>query len=72
MGLVAVGKKISQQQKSQRKKLIENLNPILLNYMKTKKIKVVLDKKNVLIGENSLDLTQIMLAELNKKIKTLK
>jgi Skp family chaperone for outer membrane proteins len=65
-------KKISKQQKDQRKKLLENLNPLLLSYMKTKKIKVVLDKKNVLIGENSLDLTQIMLAELNKKIKTLK
>ena len=53
-------------------KMIEALKPILEKYMKDNKIRLVLDKKNIIIGDSSLDLTDKIIELLNKEIKSLK
>jgi len=39
---------VAKQRNSARKKLLDNLNPIVKNYMEEKKIRIVLDKKSLL------------------------
>ena len=47
------------------------LNPIMKKYMSENNIKVIIDKKNVLLGEESLDITKDIINLLDKEIKTL-
>ena len=39
--------------------------------MKEKKIRVVLDKKNILLADENLDITKDIISLLNKKIKSI-
>ena len=43
------------------------INPILQNYMKNNSIKVIIDKKNILIGEETLDLTNKIFELINNE-----
>ena len=40
--------------------------------MQEKKIRIVLDKKNILLADENLDITKEIMVLLNKQIKTLK
>ena len=51
--------------------LLENLNPIVKNYMNEKKIRMVVDKKNVLLADENLDITKDIIDLLNNKLKTI-
>ena len=62
---------IAKKRSKARKELLKNLNPIVENYMKEKKIRVVLDKKNILLGDETLDITKDIMSLLNKKLKSL-
>ena len=42
------------------------INPILTNYVNQNNIKLVIDKKNVLVGIKTLDITNTILDILNK------
>jgi len=53
-----------------RKELLDNLNPILKEYMVEKNIKIVLDKKSILLGDENLDITKNIMSQLNKKLKS--
>ena len=64
-------KEIAKTRQDSRKKLLENLNPILTTFMKENNIMIILDKKNVLVGNNKFDLTDQILEIFNKKIKSL-
>ena len=64
-------KNIAKTREDSRKKLLENLNPILTSYMKENNIMIILDKKNVLVGNNKFDLTPKILEIFNSKIKSL-
>jgi len=55
-----------------KKKLLENLNPILNDYMTKNSIKIILDKKNLIRADNSLDITKQIVELLNQKIKSIK
>ena len=55
-----------------RKKILKNLNPIIKNYMKEKKIRMVIDKKNVLLADENLDITKDIMSLLNKELKSIK
>ena len=55
-----------------RNELLKNLNPIVKKYMIDNNIQVVLDKKNILLADDNLDITNDIIVSLNKKIKTLK
>ena len=54
-----------------KKQLVEKLNPILKSYMEKNNIRLVLDKKEVVIGDSKLEITQQILDLFNKEVKSL-
>ena len=63
---------VSKQRTKARNELLKNVNPILANYMKEKKIGMVIDKKYLLLADESLDITKDIMSLLNKKLKSIK
>lgn len=63
---------VSKQRAEARKQILKSLNPIIKNYMKENKIRMVIDKKNVLLADDNLDITKDIMALLNKKLKSIK
>ena len=55
-----------------KSELLKNLNPIVKNYMQEKNIKIVLDKKSILLGDEKLDITKDIMTTLNSKLKSIK
>ena len=51
---------------------MKNLNPIMSDYMKEKKIRLIVDKKSILLGDTNLDITDEIIDILNKKLKNIK
>ena len=58
-----------------KKKKTEDLNdffskisPIIQNYMDQNSIDILLERKNVFIGKNNSDITNIIISEINKKL----
>ena len=51
--------------------MLKNLNPILGKYMKENNISVVIDKKNVLMGDKKYELTSMIIEILNKEFKSI-
>ena len=49
--------------------ILEKIKPILAKYAEDKKISLVLQKQNVVIGKSDLDITQQILKIVNEKIK---
>ena len=62
---------ISTKRNKARKKLLDELNPIVKSYMIEKNIKLILNKKSVLLGDEKLDITKDILEILNKKLKSI-
>ena len=63
---------VSKQRAKAKQVLLKNLNPILSDYMKEKKIRMVLDKKSLLLADENLDITKDIITNLNKKLKSIK
>ena len=63
---------VSKQRTKARNELLKNLNPIVKNYMKEKNIRMVIDKKNLLLADENLDITKEIIDLLNKKLKSIK
>ena len=61
---------VSKQRSKARSQLLKNLNPIIEEYMKEKKIRIVIDKKSLLLADQNLDITKDILDRLNKKLKS--
>ena len=51
---------------------MKNLNPIIENYMQEKKIRLVIDKKNIILSDEKLDITKEIMQALNAKLKSIK
>ena len=51
--------------------LLKNLNPIVKDYMSEKKIRMVVDKKSLLLADENLDITKDIMNLLNKKLKSI-
>ena len=62
---------VAKKRRKARKQLFDSLNPIVKNYMSEKNIKIVLDKKNILLGDENLDITKDVMSLLNKKLKSI-
>ena len=62
---------ISTKRNKARNELLAALNPIVKNYMSEKNIKIVLDKKSILLADEKLDITKDIINLLNKQIKSL-
>ena len=63
--------KISKQRAEARVELLKKLDPILIKYINVNNISIILDKKNIVMGDADLDLTNIIIEELNKELPTL-
>jgi len=64
--------KVSKQRAKARNELLKNLNPIIKEFMQEKNIRMVLDKKSLLLADENLDITKEILVRLNKKLKNIK
>ena len=51
--------------------MLKNLNPILGKYMEQNNITVVIDKKNVLMGNKKYEITSQIIEILNKEFKSI-
>jgi len=63
---------VAKQRSKARTELLKILNPIIKNYMKEKKIRLVLDKKSILLADENLNITKEITDLLNKKLKSIK
>jgi outer membrane protein len=54
------------------KKLLKSINPILSKYSKENSVSVIMDKKNIIVAKNELDITKTILKILDAKIKNIK
>ena len=63
--------KITTQRTKARKTLLEKLDPILKTYIKENNISLVVDKKNILMGNADLDITNVITEKLNKEFPSL-
>ena len=58
---------IINEKKKYAAKILNILNPLITNYVETNNIKIVLEKKNILVGEKTLDITDEILKILNNE-----
>ena len=64
--------KIINEKKSYSSEILKILNPLLTNYVENNNINLVVEKKNILVGIKTLDITDNILSLLNNKTKELK
>jgi len=63
---------VAKQRSKARAELLKTLNPIIKNYMKENTVRLVLEKKSILLADENLDITKEITSLLNKKIKSIK
>ena len=61
--------KLNDIKKKELKLFFDSINPIIQDYMKQNSIEIIFDKKNIFIGNKKLDLTELLINEINSKIK---
>jgi len=64
-------REIATKRKKTGDEMLKNLNPILGKYMNENNISVVIDKKNVLMGNKKFELTNEIINILNKELKSI-
>ena len=57
---------------SATKKLIKKLNPILSDYSEKNSISIILQKRDIIIGKNSLNITDDIIKILDDNVKEIK
>ena len=63
---------VAKQRSKARVELLKTLNPIIKDYMKEKKIRLVLEKKSILLADENLNITKEITDLLNQKLKSIK
>ena len=63
---------VSKKRSKAKTELLKALNPIIKEYMKEKNIRMVIDKKSMLLADESLDITKNIVKLLNNKLKSIK
>ena len=64
-------KDVASKRKKAGDQMLKNLNPILGKYMEENTITVVIDKKNVLMGNKKFEITTQIIDILNKEFKSI-
>ena len=64
--------KIAKQRSDARKKLLDGITPILETYTKENSISLVIDKKNLVMGDSDLDITELVIEKLNIALPSIK
>ena len=62
-------KEFSDLKNDELKALFAKINPIIQNYMKENSIEILLNSKNIFIGNINSDLTQLLINEINSKVE---
>ena len=63
---------VAKQRSKARAELLKTLNPIIKNYMKENTVRLVLEKKSILLADENLNITKEITSLLNKKLKSIK
>ena len=63
---------VAKDRRKAKNELLKNLNPIIEAYMQEKKIRLVIDKKNVILADVKLDITKEIIKLLNNKLQSIK
>ena len=63
--------KITTQRAEARNALLDKLDPILKAHVKENEISIVLDKKNIIMGSINLEITDLIVEQLNKELPSL-
>ena len=63
--------KITNQRATAKQNLLKKLDPILKSYIKENGISLIIDKKNIIQGNEELDITSIIIEKLNKELPSL-
>lgn len=63
---------VGKQRAKARQELLKNLNPIIKEYMEKNNIRMVIDKKSILLADDTLDITKEIVKLLNTKLKSIK
>ena len=61
-------KEFSDLKKNELEALFNKINPIIQNYMKENSIEILMNSKNIFIGNINSDLTQVLINEINSKV----
>ena len=64
-------REVATKRKKAGDEMLKNLNPILGKYMEQNNIAVVIDKKNVLMGDKKFEITSQIIEILNKEFKSI-
>ena len=64
-------REVAAKRKKTGDQMLKNLNPLLGKYMKENNIAVVIDKKNVLMGDKKFEITSQIIEILNKEFKSI-
>ena len=62
---------VAKQRSKARKELLKSLNPIIKDYMNEKKIRMVVDRKSLLMADENLNITKDIMSILNKNLKSI-
>ena len=62
-------KEFSDLKKDELEALFAKINPIIQNYMKENSIEILMNSKNIFIGNIKSDLTQVLINEINSKVQ---
>ena len=62
-------KEFSDLKNDELKALFAKINPIIQNYMKENSIEILMNSKNIFIGNIKADLTQLLINEINSKVE---
>ena len=62
-------KELNEKKITYRNKLVELLNPIIAEYASENNIDIVIRKEQMIVGKTELDISDPILAIVNKKIK---
>ena len=62
-------KEFSDLKNDELKALFAKINPIIQNYMKENSIEILMNSKNIFIGNIKSDLTQVLINEINSKVE---
>ncbi len=55
-----------------KQELLKNVNPILKTYMEENKIRLIVDKQSVILGDTTLEITDKIIEILNQKLSSIK
>jgi|TARA_B110000444_G_C18450028_1_gene415241 Skp family chaperone for outer membrane proteins len=65
-------KNIAKSRNDAKKALLEAVNPIIKKYMDENKIRIVMNKQGVILGDSKLEITDQIISIINKEVSSLK